>query len=1295
MAAIEELTVVLDADIRKFDRQMQRTQRSIRRDFAGIEKTAARAGRTGGAGFVKGFDTTATRQMTRTVQHAMVPVQRAEREFASAGRRGGNAFADGFGKTASKQMSNQTRRVVDPALRGAQGRFESSGKKGGLGFTKGIGAGLAGLGAALGPVAAVGVAAGVLFIDGFTDAIGKEQTIALLSARVGAFGAESERLGEVAGSLYVQGYGDSLDQVSEALRGTVQNIEGLGDATNAELEDISRNALVVSQVLGEDVGRTTRAVGKLLKTDLVDSADEAFDLLIAGAQAGGNEAQDLLDTFSEYSTQFRTLGLGGEQAMGLITQGLQAGARDADVVADAIKEFTIEAVQGSDRARGGFESLGLNADQMVSTFAKGGPEAAAAFDGVLDQLRGIEDEATRNAIAVELFGTKAEDMGDALFALDPSEAVAALGDVGGAAERAGNTLEQTFGMRLEQLKRTMKSAVVDFIENKVMPVINGFLDWAKENPKIIGPVITAIKTLGVVLAGLALGAGVIAGLSAVFSLVATPVGAVVAVVAVLAVALKHAWENAETFRGTIIGVLERVKQAWADFWEGNLRPGLDALSAWWGETWPKIQKIAVVAFKTIRDIWLDVWNNGIKPGFQDLLDWVQENWPEIRRQIIDAFQQVKAWWDENGDEVFARMVAAFDEVRAWWDENGPTVTETIRNFFRGVIVMLENAMEWWDDHGDTVIAVVVFTVKAIGTMARIVVGAIKIVVGAIQTMNEAWNTAKETVETVSSGIGDTVQDLSDRLWGNSIIPDMVSGIIAETGKLPAGVGAGFTGMSTEAVKQAAAMNAAAIQQMVSMSQIAVQVFAAMSTRLGADSKSLATVLSETFKRMGTSIVRGFAQTVRGVATAWAGLRQAVAGPVRFLINPVVNKGLRGVWNTVAGKVPGLSKMPAVRGFERGGMVDLRKGGKLSGYSEKDNRLAAVRDGEGVLTPQTTSALGGKAFIDAANRLKSRAGELLLEGFAGGGIVGLADAFRTQGKNDFDGPGGVVAAGNQALNGILAATAARTGRGNDVPGAGYHEVRAANGAIKDTIRKHKDDLEIGKGAKGVVKLAEKSVGRYPEVPNGSNRNAITSWYGMPGAPWCAQFISWLFAKTKNSSALKGASRTAWTGDYYTSGMKRVPGSQRRPADVQVFGTDHVRLATEKGGMGVGGNEGNNVGKGTKSGGALFRPSFARGGMVDPREFVMQDKGWEPAPSEPMAALRDIFSNAQTYDQGGYLPPGYTLAYNNTGSPEPIGAEPIVVEINLKGDDDEMIRRLRKQIKVRGGGNVQVVLGGGGR
>ncbi|GAA0972679.1 hypothetical protein GCM10009551_001450 [Nocardiopsis tropica] len=148
-----------------------------------------------------------------------------------------------------------------------------------------------------------------------------------------------------------------------------------------------------------------------------------------------------------------------------------------------------------------------------------------------------------------------------------------------------------------------------------------------------------------------------------------------------------------------------------------------------------------------------------------------------------------------------------------------------------------------------------------------------------------------------------------------------------------------------------------------------------------------------------------------------------------------------------------------------------------------------------------------------------------------------------------------------------------------------------------------------GPRGVVGLAEASLGRYPES-GGNNRNAITEWYGMNGAPWCAMFISWLFAQSGASRALGGAARTAWTGDYYTSGMPRTNSPQ--PGDVAVYGTRHVNLiASPGGGRRIGGNQSNNVTAAPYSGGSIFRPNwsaagFASGGLVSIADIVRQDR-----------------------------------------------------------------------------------------
>jgi hypothetical protein len=55
----------------------------------------------------------------------------------------------------------------------------------------------------------------------------------------------------------------------------------------------------------------------------------------------------------------------------------------------------------------------------------------------------------------------------------------------------------------------------------------------------------------------------------------------------------------------------------------------------------------------------------------------------------------------------------------------------------------------------------------------------------------------------------------------------------------------------------------------------------------------------------------------------------------------------------------------------------------------------------------------------------------------------------------------------------------------------------------------------------------------------------------------------------------------------------------------------------------------------------------------------------------------------------------MAYNGTGKPEPVGmAQHIVLEV-VGNSSDPLVKWLKEQVRVRGGGNVQAAFGARGR
>src|SRR5690606_12410177 len=272
---------------------------------------------------------------------------------------------------------------------------------------------------------AASVAAAATVGSAFVDALDLSRAQGRIQAQLGVTEAEAGRIGAVAGEVYARGFGENLGEVSDAVTLVVRSIEGMGDASDAELQEVSRQALNLAQTLGVDVNEATRSVANMMRTGrmggmgtsseaalqevsrqalnlartlgvdvdeaprsvanmmrtgLVGSATEAMDLLISGAQLGADEYGDLADTMQEYSTQFRDLGLTGAEAKGLIVQGMEAGAQSSDKVADALKELNIRVTGLEGPAVEALDELGLNAEKMASAFAVGGPKAREALD---------------------------------------------------------------------------------------------------------------------------------------------------------------------------------------------------------------------------------------------------------------------------------------------------------------------------------------------------------------------------------------------------------------------------------------------------------------------------------------------------------------------------------------------------------------------------------------------------------------------------------------------------------------------------------------------------------------------------------------------------------------------------------------------------------------------------------------------------------------------------------------------------------------------------------------------------
>lgn len=478
--------------------------------------------------------------------------------------------------------------------------------------------------------AAIGAAIGVALSAALVEAIQLDDAQAMMAAQMGDT-TWARELGAVAGHMYTAGWGESVQDNMAAIRAVMASGLLDEDAATADIEAVSIKARALADVFGEDVTATARAAGQMIRNGLARDADEAFDILTRGFQQTADLAGDMMDTWSEYSTQFRKLGLSGVQAMGLMTQGVRAGARDLDTVADGLKEFAIISASGSKAAAGGFRALGLNAKQMTAIFAKGGPEAAAALDVVLDRIRAMKDPTEREAAAVALFGTKAEDLQGALGALDLSSATDEMGKVAGAAQEMTDAVGDSAGAQLESFKRQVQEALVHQVA-KALPVLRGLLTWAQENKTWLQPVVYILGGIAAALMLVSIGAKVATAATTAWAVVtkvataaqwlwnaalmANPIGLLIAAILLIVAGLAILYFKVDWVRNAIDGFFRFV---------------VDAALLWWrvfSGFWTTVGTFFVDLFRGWWELFTGFWS-GVFNAVVGYVGWVIGRWEAL------------------------------------------------------------------------------------------------------------------------------------------------------------------------------------------------------------------------------------------------------------------------------------------------------------------------------------------------------------------------------------------------------------------------------------------------------------------------------------------------------------------------------------------------------------------------------------------------------------------------------------------------------------------------------------------
>lgn len=297
-----------------------------------------------------------------------------------------------------------------------------------------------------------------------------------LQALTGLSSDEVKEYKELIESVYKNNFGEDQENVAEAIALIKQNLNDLDDT---KLQDVVENLFTLEDTFGFDYTETLRAA-KMLIDQFGISADEAFNLIVQGAQNGLNKNGDLLDSINEYSVHYKQQGYSAEEFFNSLENGTAAGTFSVDKLGDAMKEFGIRAKDTATTTQEGFELIGLDADTMRSKFAAGGESARQATDEVLQALFDMDDQVAQNQAGVDLFGTMWEDLG--------IDGVKALMDVKGSADKTKTSMQDIKDIKYsdiesdwESLGRTIKTDIISPIGKDLYPTAKKAISWTSEH----------------------------------------------------------------------------------------------------------------------------------------------------------------------------------------------------------------------------------------------------------------------------------------------------------------------------------------------------------------------------------------------------------------------------------------------------------------------------------------------------------------------------------------------------------------------------------------------------------------------------------------------------------------------------------------------------------------------------------------------------------------------------------------------------------------------------------------------
>ena len=1057
--------------------------------------------------------------------------------------------------------------------------------------------------------AATAIGLSVAFSEGWETALDLSNGTAKVEAALGLSVHQSQVAGETAGQLYADGYGESMGDVNAAIESVMSSLDGMKDASTANLQEVTGQALSFADAFDMDVSEAVTAAAQLINQGLATDATAAFDLMTSSLQQVPAALRgEVMDATNEYSQFFSQLGIDGPEAMGLLVTASEDGQYGIDKMGDALKELTIRSTDMSTASVAAYEAAGLSAEDMSAKFLAGGDTARGAFDELIAGLEGIEDPTKRANAAIGLFGTPLEDLATSdipAFLDQMSSMDSSLGDVSGKVGDLDDKMSAAIDP-VESVKRTMSGLLSDAVKPLVEP-LQDVATWFKETPGAATAVMTAIGALVGVWGTwkLATTAWSVATTTATavqkaFNLAmnANPIGLVVTAIGALVAGLTYFFTKTETGKK----IWEKFTTAIGDAWQWVC----DKLGQGWDWIQANVFEPIKSGVKAVGDFFGDVWDG-----------------------IIDAVDSVVKWFSSTA-------IPAFKKV---WDgitTGAEFAWNVVKLIFTAVatgFTLLWRALEAvWSAVGQPIVDHVVagFTWLKDGAIA-----AWDLLNAGLKT---GWDWLSENVfEPVKTGAQ----------WVAEKFVIMKDGAIAAWELLKTGLKAGWDWIQANVFEPIKSGAQWVWDKFVGVKNGVVNAWDLMRDGLKAGGDWINDKVFSKIKEGVGKVGDAFETAKEAIGKAWDQIKEKTKSPVNFVIETVYNNGVRSAFNTIADKVglPAKWRLPHVEKVATGGVLPgYTPGVDVHKFYSDTAGILELSGGESIMRPEFTRAVGGPSGVAALNKA-AISGTMPIAKYAGGGVLdtlgGWAssawnwtkDAAETTWNFLSDPVEGfkqlVTGPMNSLLGSIGGSTWGEIAKGIPKFVIGG-VVDSAVSAVKNIFNASGgggDSAAMGGGIAGPMLAGAWAL---------PSRGPITSSYGP----------RWGSFHAGTDIAGGGPTYAAHAGRVMKAGWNIVAGR----TGIGILLDHGGGIQTYYGHNPVGGlrvTPGQLVAPGQRVG-----AQGATGNVTGTHLHFEVHKGNPNNITNPVPFMAGKGIRLGTYDSGGALEPGLTLAYNGTGKPETI-------------------------------------------